>query len=455
MNEYYSAVKDQTGQTGTETPSEPASSTTATKSGVKKKKDGTSETNKKRRSETTPKPSAGPVVDPPRPVATKELASPVGLERAEDLESSAGPSPIDDSGIQTSEREEVTTEAVACGGETDRAEVTSKPEAKPNVTEVDVDEGISTSSSWTRATADASRPTRLHPDGHVRSSHLVKVASGSVAGTSPQVQSSTNPSATTPVVQQQEQENPSAFRQSSTTLTDSIGMDEEVKSESALEIVAGLGSNDGTTTSVPSPSSIPPAGPSALVTCIPTGQSESQLVASKMDAEESVPAAAVVALTEPENAASPSPSQPAQLQPPAPNQVPSPAADEDEDDVAVPVGGTESSSSNNKNQGKVIDGPSDSTVANRRLANSNNPTSSGPAEQRHSKILRQAEIFNSLMLTHSRNEPPPKSTMTLERPKKVTIYGYKVSSSTSDPDGTTQHVSSIPSIHPCAMIKGR
>lgn len=454
MNEYYSAVKDQAGPTGTEAPSEPASSMTTTKSGVKKKKDGTTETNKKRRSETaTAKPSTGPAADPPRPVATQELASPVGLERAEDLQSSAGPSPIDDSGIQTSEREEVTTEAaVACGGETERAEVTSKPEAKPNVTEVDVDEGISTSSSWTRAAADASAPTRLHSDGHVRSSHVVKVASGSVAGTSPQVQSSTsNPSATSPVVQQQQQEKraTSTFRQSSTTLTDSIGIDEDVKSD--LEIVAGLGSNDGAT-SVPSPSSILPAGPSPLVTCIPTGQSESQLVASKMDAQGSVPAAAVVAVTEPENAASPSPSsEPAQLEPPAPNQVHSPA-----DDVAAAAGAE--SSSSNKNQGKVIDGPSESTglaVANRRLANSNNPTSSGPAEQRHSKILRQAEIFNSLMLTHSRNEPPPKSTMTLERPKKVTIYGYKVSSSTSDPDGTTQHVSSIPSIHPCAMIKGR
>jgi hypothetical protein len=70
-------------------------------------------------------------------------------------------------------------------------------------------------------------------------------------------------------------------------------------------------------------------------------------------------------------------------------------------------------------------------LANRRPANTNK--AAGPAnaaEQRHSKILRQAEIFNSLVLTHSRNEPPttgPKSTMTLERPKKVTIFSYKVS----------------------------
>ena len=40
---------------------------------------------------------------------------------------------------------------------------------------------------------------------------------------------------------------------------------------------------------------------------------------------------------------------------------------------------------------------------------------------RHSKILRQAEIFNSLTA-----KSEPKNTMTLERPKKVTIYGFKV-----------------------------
>jgi len=39
---------------------------------------------------------------------------------------------------------------------------------------------------------------------------------------------------------------------------------------------------------------------------------------------------------------------------------------------------------------------------------------------RHSKILRQAEIFNSLTA-----KSEPKNTMTLERPKKVTIYGFK------------------------------
>ena len=55
---------------------------------------------------------------------------------------------------------------------------------------------------------------------------------------------------------------------------------------------------------------------------------------------------------------------------------------------------------------------------------------STPAEQRHSKILRQAELFNHL-LTHSRTDPagpppPAKNTMTLERPKKVIIYDFKV-----------------------------
>ena len=42
--------------------------------------------------------------------------------------------------------------------------------------------------------------------------------------------------------------------------------------------------------------------------------------------------------------------------------------------------------------------------------------------QRNSKILKQAEMFNNLSLAKSE----PKSTMTLERPKKVTIYGFKV-----------------------------
>ena len=43
-------------------------------------------------------------------------------------------------------------------------------------------------------------------------------------------------------------------------------------------------------------------------------------------------------------------------------------------------------------------------------------------EHRNSKILKQAEIFNNLTLAKTE----PKSTMTLERPKKVTIYGFKV-----------------------------
>jgi hypothetical protein len=68
---------------------------------------------------------------------------------------------------------------------------------------------------------------------------------------------------------------------------------------------------------------------------------------------------------------------------------------------------------------------SSTSNATRRPRNSSS-ASSAASEHRHSKILlRQAELFNNL--THARTDPPaPKNTMTLERPKKVTLYGFKV-----------------------------
>ena len=70
---------------------------------------------------------------------------------------------------------------------------------------------------------------------------------------------------------------------------------------------------------------------------------------------------------------------------------------------------------------------SSTSNATRRPRNSSSATSAAASsEHRHSKILlRQAELFNNL--THARTDPPaPKNTMTLERPKKVTLYGFKV-----------------------------
>lgn len=525
MNEYYSSGKDQAASISpsAEPTSEPATSAAAaastavaaTKSGIKKKKEGSTHgkeaetSGKKRRSEPGEKSptdrvagdDSTPTIQPS--VFNKSPASPGPFDRAEDLASSSGPSPIDDSGIQTSEREEVTDQARldASSGkdQTDgRAEVTSKPEAKPNVTQVDVDEGISTSSSWTRATAVASAPTQLpaqQPDG-LRSS--VEVASGVtnvVAGStslhpiippSTTVQSnllsSQSNSSLNPVHLSSAPSNikiatacPSGSSRKSSVTDDGCTNSRSVTLTSPVgDQVASLGlagSSEGSNSVDPTSSSttttgssshtvvlvppLDPAGtvdiPSLLVPHIPAlGQSESQLMAGKMDVKGSVPAAAVVTVAEPENAASSSSpsttSSSCAQSPSAPNQVHPPVSPPSAD-VAVPVStvpagpeavtGAESSTNNS---GKVIDGRnelstagsvnSSGLVANRRPANSHNTGGTGvggAAEQRHSKILRQAEIFNSLM-THSKNEPPPKSTMTLERPKKVTIYGYKVSS---------------------------
>ena len=71
---------------------------------------------------------------------------------------------------------------------------------------------------------------------------------------------------------------------------------------------------------------------------------------------------------------------------------------------------------------KAIDGVERSEGTREKRAAARSSSSATQTESRQSKILRQAQVFNSL--THSRTEP--KSTMTLERPKKVTIYGFKV-----------------------------
>ena len=193
---------------------------------------------------------------------------------------------------------------------------------------------------------------------------------------------------------------------------------------------------------------------SLLVTS--TGQPESQMMAVKMDAEGAVPAANVVTVPEPENtAAAPSSTSPTTPPPPSLNQVPQPppplstlapekiesagdsrvtTASHTTTTTATTKEVAEVLSTDSSNRSESSSAPNASTasvaVANRRPANTNKAAGPATAEQRHSKILRQAEIFNSLVLTHSRNEPTttgPKSTMTLERPKKVTIFSYKVS----------------------------
>lgn len=150
-----------------------------------------------------------------------------------------------------------------------------------------------------------------------------------------------------------------------------------------------------------------PAADSAIT----TGQAASRPDSDKMDAVEAVPSVAAAAETSP-------------AEPPtgATTSPPIPAAE------SVPE--VEKKRSPGPVQPKQTANESETGAQSaRRPANSNSdqqPPQSQPQQQRHSKILKQAELFNNLVMNHSRTDPGPKSTMTLERPKKVTIYGFKV-----------------------------
>ena len=477
MNEYYTAVKDKVANDSTAGATEPNPS--EAKSGVKKKKDGSQHgkeaadkaTSKRRRAETAVvKP---PIDDPPVSGCADRVVG--SFERPEDLQSSAGPSPIDDSGIQTSLREEdVVTGGVAVvegRGEEKRAEVlisSKSEETKPIVTDVDMDEGISTSSSWTRAAAVASQPHQgvaqlpvagslAHPVNRssVQVANLTGTAISAAAGVASTASTTTSTSSTAPptIVPSQSLATsstcPSAQPPPHSSCVGSQHSPTTPGSHQAATVTVAddVSTTTTTTTTTPPPTArrtdpaantpddvAPAAGPtSPLVTCTATGQSESHLVAAKMDAEGAVPAAAAfVTAPEPGNAASAQQPPASPPTPPPPLLLPpTPAI------LPLQLSSTEPADSNrvtqaakevdNRSQSSSLAASSGAPVANRRPANSAS-TTGHPTEQRHSKILRQAEIFNTLVLNQSRSEPSgPKSTMTLERPKKVTIYGYKVS----------------------------
>lgn len=418
MNEYYSAA-------------EPIVSADAAKSGgVKKKSSGQSgkeadkaSTIKRRRAETGEIKSADELIS-----EDGNGGCPPSADL--DAQSSAGPSPIDDSGIQTSMREEDEVAGVQSATEEVRTNTT---EAKPkcDVTDVDMDEGISTSSQADNR-SNSVQVTSCMPNPNLtpNACSVPKSCSSSAAT----VITSTSSIPQCPPVSQHSPTT-SAFQQTPMTLALVDGDAIDSTANRAAEVIAAGGPTCP-------PCARVPEDQAHLVTS--PGQSESHLPVDKMDAKGSVPAVDVVTIAEPENAApsSTSPQSPPTL-PPGLNQVPSPPppsttplADEKTKSAGDDGATTASSKTANKEaSGNRSDASSAApnaslAVANRRPANSNKPAGPAAAEQRHSKILRQAEIFNSLVMSHSRNEATttgPKSTMTLERPKKVTIFSYKVS----------------------------
>ena len=358
MNEYYSASKEK-----------PKAGEETDKKGVKKKKESSSHSktdaeqkssSKRRRAEAGDQPESigsdgqmktddQKAPPPPVPETVPIAVEPIELPDA---------SPVDDSGIgQNSEKEEfadarseastgqpdVPSPAVPEAKATD--EVTNQQQKDDAFVDVEMDEGISTSS----------------------------------------------------VAQQQEQVASALPAEAGVAVVD---VDEQKVAKAAAEVV--------------------PAADSAIT----TGQTASRPSSDKMDAVEAVPSVAVAETTpaetptgaatsppipaaaesvrEMEKKRSPGPLQPLQPAQPVQEQAKQ-AAKEDEM-------GAECA---------------------RRPANSNSEQQppqqqQQQQQQRHSKILKQAELFNNLVMSHSRTDPAPKSTMTLERPKKVTIYGFKV-----------------------------
>lgn len=476
MNEYYSAA-------------EPSPSDAAKSGGVKKKKESSGQsgkeadkasTVKRRRAETDQVKSADDST-----TMTPEGRG--GCPAAGDLDAqnSAGPSPIDDSGIQTSlreeeEEEELVTGVVQSAPEEVRTKSTSS-EAKTKcdvMTDVDMDEGISTSSQADDRRSSvpvvvscmAANPASaaLAPCTIMTNINNNPSQSSSPSANATTTTTSTTSTSSIPHCSSVSQHSPatSAFRQTTTTVTvgDVSTLSPPIAPTTAnaeIEISRPPPPLDGPTCAAPAPAApaqVPEAAESLVVAL--TGQSESHAaMAGKMDAKGAVPAANVVTEPpEPENTvalisptnATPPPPPPSlnQVSPPPPPFTLGPEKSESAGDrsgatttgstaTATPPppkeGAAPSGSGSNRSESSAANAapPASVALANRRPANTNK--AAGPAnaaEQRHSKILRQAEIFNSLVLTHSRNEPSttgPKSTMTLERPKKVTIFSYKVS----------------------------
>ncbi|XP_045025839.1 serine/threonine-protein kinase par-1 isoform X3 [Daphnia magna] len=443
MNEYYSAA-------------EPIVSADAAKSGgVKKKSSGQSgkeadkaSTIKRRRAETGEIKSADELIS-----EDGNGGCPPSADL--DAQSSAGPSPIDDSGIQTSMREEDEVAGVQSATEEVRTNTT---EAKPkcDVTDVDMDEGISTSSQADNR-SNSVQVTSCMPNPNLtpNACSVPKSCSSSAAT----VITSTSSIPQCPPVSQHSPTT-SAFQQTPMTLALVDGDAIDSTANRAAEVIVPTAGGP----TCP-PCARVPEDQAHLVTS--PGQSESHLPVDKMDAKGSVPAVDVVTIAEPEKAApsSTSPQSPPTL-PPGLNQVPSPPppsttplADEKTKSAGDDGATTASSKTANKEaSGNRSDASSAApnaslAVANRRPANSNKPAGPAAAEQRHSKILRQAEIFNSLVMSHSRNEATttgPKSTMTLERPKKVTIFSYKLNDTRRPSDSRMEP--KVPTIVPVLKV---
>jgi hypothetical protein len=448
MNEYYSAA-------------EPSSSDAAKTGGVKKKKEssGQSEkdidkvsTVKRRRAESDQVKS----IDDSTTPDGRHCQTGGDL----DAQNSAGPSPIDDSGIQTSLREEeleLLATGVQSASEEVRTKTTSQAKPKCDVTDVDMDEGISTSSQTdNRQSSVQVASCMANPATVMRPCTIMTTINPSQSSSPSANATSTTSTSSIPhcsSVSQQHSPTTSALRQTTVEVVDVDVSTSPMGPTANAKVESIILPPVGGPTCVPDQVEVLET-PALLVTS--TGQTESQMMAGKMDAEGAVPAANVVTVPEPENtAAAPSSTSPTTPPPPSLNQVPpppplstlAPEKTESAGDSRVTTAShtttttattskevAEVLSTDSSNRSESSSAPNASTasvaVANRRPANTNKAAGPATAEQRHSKILRQAEIFNSLVLTHSRNEPMstgPKSTMTLERPKKVTIFSYKVS----------------------------
>ncbi|KAI9564094.1 hypothetical protein GHT06_007832 [Daphnia sinensis] len=436
MNEYYSAA-------------EPVVSADAAKSGgVKKKKESSGQsgkeadkasTIKRRRAETGEIKSADELISED---GNGGCRPPADL----DAQSSAGPSPIDDSGIQTSMREEDEVAGVQSATEEVRTNTT---EAKRDVTDVDMDEGISTSSQADNR-SNSVQVTSCMPDPNLTPNACsVPKSCSSTAATV--ITSTSSIPQCTPVSQHSPAT--SAFQQTPMTLAlvDDGACAIDSTANRAAEVIVPNAAGP----TCP-PCATVPEDPAHLVTS--AGQSESHVPVDKMDAKGSVPAADVVTVAEPENAST-SPQSPPTL-PPGLNQVPSPPPPPTPgktksagDDGATTTSSKTANKEASGNRSDASSAAASLAVANRRPANTNKPTGPAAAEQRHSKILRQAEIFNSLVMSHSRNETTttgPKSTMTLERPKKVTIFSYKLNDTRKPLDNRTEP--KVPTIVPVLKV---
>ncbi|XP_046649150.1 mucin-5AC-like isoform X5 [Daphnia pulicaria] len=497
MNEYYSAA-------------EPSTSDAAKSGGVKKKKESSSQsgkeadkasTVKRRRAETDQVKSAD---DSTTTTMTPEGRGGCPAVGDLDAQNSAGPSPIDDSGIQTSlreeEEEELVTGVVQSAPEEVRTKSTSS-EAKTKcdvMTDVDMDEGISTSSQADdrRSSVPIASCMAANPASAALAPCTIMTNNNNPSqSSSPSANATTTTSTTStssiPHCSSVSQHSPatSAFRQTTTTTTVTVGdvstlsppiAPTTANAEIEMSHPPPLLDGRPTCAAPAAPAQVPEAPESLVVAS--TGQSESHAaMAGKMDAKGAVPAANVVteppepentvALISPTNATPPPP-------PPSLNQVPPPpppftlgpektesagdssgATTAGSTATATPPpkeGAAPSGSGSNRSESSAANAapPASVALANRRPANTNK--AAGPAnaaEQRHSKILRQAEIFNSLVLTHSRNEPPttgPKSTMTLERPKKVTIFSYKLNDTRRPTETRTEP--KVPTIVPVLKV---